>query len=108
MLTPHRTLQMVATAISFSTTGQATIIAASAGQVTSAYRMHLTAAGAVVVTVQSASTTVDTITFTGSSAPLVLGYEEEPYYQTGANQALNFSLSSAVSVTGQIHTITCA
>ena len=110
MLTPHRTLQFVATFINTATTGDVAVVAAAAGQVTSLYRMHLTASGACNLQIKVGSTVVDTIQFVGAAPlPFILPYEEEPYYQTGVNQALNFNNSSAaVTIQGQISTITGA
>jgi hypothetical protein len=105
MLTPHRTVQMVATFINLSTTGDAVVIAATTGQVTSAYRLHLSAAAAVAVQIKLGSTVVDTFQMT-TGVPVVLGYEEEPYYVTAVATALTLNLSSAIAVTGQIQTIT--
>lgn len=105
MLTPHRTVQLIGTPISLSTTGDAVVIAAATGAVISAYRLHLTAAAAVAVQVKTGSTVVDTFQMS-TGVPVVLGYEEEPYYQTAIATALSLNLSSAVAVTGQIQTIT--
>ena len=103
----HRTTQTVATFINTNTSGDNTIIAAVTGQTTRCHRLHLTAAGAVNVQVKVGTTVVDTFQFVGAAPlPIVLDFNEEPYYETAVNQALIINLSGAVLVQGQMNTIT--
>lgn len=86
--------------INTNTSGDGDLVAAVSGATTKVYGLRLSVAGAVIVTIKRGSTTLEVFNFAaaGTMAPLAL--REEPYYQTGSNEALVINLSGAVQVNG--------
>ncbi len=87
-------------AVSASSSGDNTAVAATAGKTIRLYRLALTSASSVNVAVKDgASTTMATFTGLGT---VVLSDPDKPLFVTTAGNALILGLSGAVSVTGSI------
>lgn len=85
------------------TSGDRTIVAATASVKTRVYRMKLSVAGAVIVQVKDgAGTVLEVFNFAGNGGSLVLDFSERPWYTGTANTAFILNLSAAVQVDGSL------
>lgn len=86
--------------INTAASGDTELVAAAAGLSCKVYGLRLSVAGAVIVSIKRGSTVLEVFNFSaaGTMAPLVLRFQ--PYYKTGANEALNINLSGAVQCNG--------
>lgn len=90
--------------INRATSGDGTaIVAATASMKTRVYRMKLSVAGAVIVTIKDgAGTTLEVFNFAGNGGGVVLDFSERPWYTGTANTAFYINLSAAVQVDGSL------
>lgn len=86
--------------INTAASGDTALVAATADKRVKVHGLRLSVAGAVIVSIKAGSTVLEVFNFAaaGTMAPLVLRHA--PYYQTGANEALNINLSGAVQCNG--------
>src|SRR5256885_924688 len=92
-------------ALSFSSSGDNTAIAASVGNIIMVWKIWFTVAGAVNVTYKDgASTNLSGATvLTGNGASQTLYYDGSPHWVTSPGNAFIINLSGAVALTGQIY-----
>ena len=93
-------------AITFSSSGNNIIVAASGGKVVRVYRMILVAAGATNMTFQDGA--VSPVVFTGAlpfqaNGSLVLDFTDEPWFTTTTGTAFVINSSNAVQVSGTVY-----
>jgi len=93
-------------AINASSNGANTIVAGVAGKRISVFGLHLFAAASVALTVQDVSGTA-TVTLTGAMTflpgqPLVLPYQQYPWYTCAPGDALVFSTNAGVQLSGRL------
>lgn len=93
------TPDLTRTILNTATIGDTTISTATASQVTRVYRMRLNVAGATTITIKSAATVLETITFPGAGF-LTYDFSTRPWYSTAVNNALVVGNSAAVQVNG--------
>jgi hypothetical protein len=102
---PLSTSDLTAARISFSATGDQTIVSATASQTTRVYRLRLTVAGATNISIKDgAASTLEIIQF-AAAGMLVLDFNTRPYWVTTANTAFILNSSAAVAVEGRIEYI---
>jgi hypothetical protein len=87
--------------------GTVTIAPAAAGLRSNIYAMILTAAGAVTVTVQDTSGAAISEPFAfgtnGGAVTLDVKVNGDPWFNTGIGLGLQFSISAAVQVSGDVY-----
>lgn len=88
--------------ISAASSGNNTLLAAQTGYGIRVHSLHIVAAGAVTVDIQSGATGTS---LTGvmsliTGVPLTMEFEKEGLFQTAASTLLNMSLGGAVQVSG--------
>ena len=92
-------------ALSFSSSGNNTAIAAATGQVISVYKIWFTVAGAVNVTFQDGASTAlsGAVVLTANGSSFFAYYDGSPHWTTSPGNAFVMNLSGAVAVTGQVY-----
>ena len=100
---PLLTTDLTQAAISFSSSGDNTVVSATASQVTRVYRLLLNANATTTLTFKDGAAT----SLSGAMAfdfrlPLVLPYSQRAYYTTTANTAFIINSTDAVQVSGTI------
>lgn len=98
--------QLTQAAVSASSSGDNTLVAAVASQKTRAYRFVLVSAGTVSVKFKRGSTDLTGAMPLVANQVLSVNLSAEPYFETGTNEALILNLSGAVAVTGWIEYLT--
>lgn len=102
---PLSTNDLTAARISFSATGDQTIVTATAAQTTRVYRLRLSVAGATNISMKDgAGTTLEIIQF-AAAGMIVLDFNTRPYWTTSVNTAFILNSSAAVAVEGRIEYI---
>lgn len=99
-----KTKRCTQAAVAASSSGDNSLVTATASQTTRVFAAMLTNNGTAEVSIKWRSATTDltglTILYPGGS--LFLPYCGEPYFVTATNEALNLNLSAAVAVGGWI------
>ena len=88
--------------INVAASGDTALVAAATGKRTKVHALRLSAAGAVIVQIKAGSTVLEVFNFAAAGTMPPLELRHAPYYQTGANEALNINLSGAVQVDGRL------
>ncbi|MGE3341493.1 MAG: hypothetical protein AB7J46_06390 [Candidatus Altimarinota bacterium] len=89
-------------AVSASSSGDNTLVSATASQTTRVFRLYLVAAAAVSIKLISGATDLTGVIPLTANGALCLEFEGAPHFVTGTNEAFILNLSSAVAVTGWI------
>lgn len=91
-------------ALSFSSSGDNTAIAAATGKTIKVWKIAFTVAGAVNVTFKDgASTSLSgAYVLTANGSNFVLDYDGSPWFVTQPGNAFIINLSGAVALTGQV------
>ena len=90
-------------AIDIASSGDNTIVSATASQTTRVFRLALIVDAAVDIIVKTGSTALTgTLRFKSPGASLILDFDGEPHFITGSNEAFILNLSAAISVDGWI------
>lgn len=91
-------------AISFSASGDNTVIAAAASGPLNVYGLFFTVAGATNITYKDsvAGALSGAVVFTGNGSSQTLPLQDEPYYQVQPGSAFLMNNSNAVAVGGTI------
>lgn len=92
-------------AISASSNGDNTIVAASTGNPIKVWKIWFTAAGAVNTTFKDgASTSLSgAVILSGSGSSFTLYYDGSPHWVTSPGNAFIINLSGTVAITGQVY-----
>jgi hypothetical protein len=88
--------------------GDATVVAAVAGQTTRVHALRLSVAAATIVQVKRGATILEVFNFAGNGGAVVLDLSEDPHYITAANEAFVINSSAAVQVDGRAYYVTSA
>lgn len=86
-------------AIATTTSGDQTIISATAAQTSRIHKLVLTGSGATVLSIKSAASVRATLRFMGAWS-LVLDFQGEPHFVTGTNEAFILSPSTTINIDG--------
>lgn len=92
--------------ITFSGSGDNTIVAATAGKATQVLALVLSVAGATAITAKRGSTALTGAMSLATGVPLNLPFTGVPYFTTAANAAFILNSSTAVQVSGMALVLT--
>ncbi len=90
------TADLTTVRLAISTATQTPVVTATASQKTRAYRWRINVAGAQVLTIQSANTTLEIMNFAGAGDK-VLDFSTRPWHTTATNEALNITSSTTAA-----------
>ena len=89
--------------INKATSGDSTLVAATASVKTRVYRMKLSVAAATVIQIKDgAGTVLEVFNFAGNGGGIVLDFSNRPWYTGTVNTAFIINSSNAVQVDGSI------
>lgn len=89
--------------ITFSGSGDNSLVAGVAGQIVRLYRIFFVVSGATNLTIKDgASTSLSGAMAFGANGSLILDFQAEPWYMTASGNALVLNSSNAVQVSGTI------
>mgnify|MGYP001576238174 CR=1 FL=1 len=88
--------------LSFATSGNNTLVAATASQTTRVFRIVLVFEGAVGIKFISGSTDQTGVMKMKDGGSIVLDFDGEPWFVTGSNEAFIANLDAAINVRGFI------
>lgn len=96
--------QFTTAALSFSSSGDNTAVAASTGKTIKIWKLAFTVAGAVNPTFKDGASTSLSGAFvlTANGSNLVFDYDGSPWWVTSPGNAFIINLSGAVALTGQV------
>jgi hypothetical protein len=95
--------------ITFSSSGDNTIVAAVGGQTTRVHRMYIVVGGTTSITIKNgAASSLTGAMPLGQNGTLVFDFSSEPWWITSANTAFIINSSAAVQVSGAVEYITSA
>jgi hypothetical protein len=89
-------------AVSFSGSGDNTVVAAVSAKTTKVYRLFLVSAGNTTITIKDGSTSLTGAMTLYAGGSLCLDFSSEPWFTGSTNTALIINSSSAVQVSGSI------
>lgn len=100
---PLSTSDLTGARISFNSTAEQTIVAATAAQTTRVYRFRISTAGAANITIRDgvAGTILEVLQFPAAGF-LILDFNTRPYWATSVNAAFTLQSSTAVQVEGRV------
>ncbi len=94
--------QLTSASVSFSASGDNTIVSAVAAQVIKVYRIMFTVTGAVNITFKNGSTALSGAMPFAANGGIVLDFSGEPWWTCSTNTAFIINLSTGTQVSGQI------
>ena len=99
---PSTSVTFTGASISFSDTGDNTVVAATAGQSIRVYRIFFVASADTTVTIKNGTTalTGEITVFAGGA--FVLEYNEEPWFTTSAGSAFVLSQTGTAQISGRL------
>lgn len=96
------TSQLTQASISAASSGDNTLVSATAAQTARIFRIVLVASGAVSIKFKTGSTDLTGAMSLVSGGAIVLDMQSDPWFVTGTNEAFIANLSAAVQISGSI------
>jgi hypothetical protein len=96
------TARLTTAPVSASSSGDNTLVSATAAQTTRVFRLYLVAAAAVSIILKRGSTALTGVIPLHAGGSINLEFDGEPHFVTGTNEAFVLNLSAAIAVTGWV------
>lgn len=88
--------------VDISTATTTEIVAADADQQINVHSVNLIILGAQVLTIKKGTTVIDKYEFGTGGGSIFIERSEDPWWETGTNQALNFTTTTTAHVVGRV------
>ena len=98
----YPTTDLTGATISFSGSGDNTLVSATSSQTTKVYRLFVVSACAQNLTFKSASTTLTGAMPVPANGSIVLDFSTRPWFTTGTNEAFILNASASCQVSGRL------